>query len=106
MMDETVNIMNKLSIPSRPVAFDEFIGKLKDDSSSLLTANFFLEHERVHLYRLLWSNFFRKKAWCEKEKQKLTAITERTLPLTIGIAHLNILLKEDKTALEAISSLN
>ncbi|QED49688.1 SWIM zinc finger family protein [Cytobacillus dafuensis] len=103
LMQDTVEVMNKLSVHSLPFAFDEFIEKLKEDSSDLLTVDFALEYERTQLYRLLWTKFFKKKAWCTEEIKKLRAIDNKNCPILVGILHLHILLGEDETALEYLS---
>ncbi|MBU8881097.1 SWIM zinc finger family protein [Bacillus sp. FJAT-29790] len=103
MMDEAVDVMNKLSVHSLPFAFDEFIVKLKDDSTGLLTIDFELEYERTHLYRLLWTNFFQKKDWCKKEIEKLEAIEPKTFPIIVGDLHLHILQRDDEMALRIVT---
>ncbi|WP_409973207.1 SWIM zinc finger domain-containing protein [Bacillus sp. Bva_UNVM-123] len=101
--DEIAHLIDKLSIHSLPFAFDEFIEKLKQDSTALVTVNFPFEYERTYLYRLLWTKFFKKKAWYEEEIRKLQAYKETNLPIIVGIIHLHILAKEDETALEVLA---
>lgn len=100
MLEDTEDVIRKLSVHSLPFAFDEFIEKLKDDTSVLLTTDFELEYERTQLYRLLWTHFFKKKAWCEEEIQKITTIKPRNLPIVVGTVHLYILQREDEQALK------
>ncbi len=101
-IDEIAEIIDKLSIHTLPFAFDEFIIKLKMDTTTLLTVDFPFEYERTHLYRLLWTNFFKKKIWYEEENEKLQAHKKTALPIIIGIIHLHILAKEDKIALDTL----
>jgi len=103
IMDETENVMNKLSVQSLPFAFDEFIEKLKDDSAALLTAEFAIEFERTQLYRLLWTKFFKKKDWSAEEVKKLLRTKNRSFPIIMGLVHQYITLREDKKALDLLS---
>ncbi len=102
-MDETVEIIERLSIHSLPFAFDEFIIRLKKDSTKLLTIDFPLEFERTQLYRLLWTNFFKKKDWYREENKKLRDFKEANLPIVVGVTHLHILAKEDEEALAILT---
>lgn len=102
-MDEIVEVIDRLSIHSLPFAFDEFILKLKEDSTKLLTVDFPIEFERTQLYRLLWSNFFKKKAWYEEENKKLRTLKATNYPAVVSVIHLHILAKEDDKALEILS---
>lgn len=99
LLEDTEDMINKLSVHSLPFAFDEFIEKLKDDTSGLLTTVFELEYERTQLYRLLWTHFFKKKAWREEEIKKFKAIRPINFPTVIGTVHLYILQREDEMAL-------
>ncbi|CAM3611363.1 SWIM zinc finger domain-containing protein [Aeromicrobium ponti] len=107
LMDDSVEIMNKLSVHSLPFAFDQFIEKLKDDSTGLITGSFELEYERAHLYRLLWTHFFKKKEWREAEIKKLDSFYKEdetpSLPSTVGFTHLNILERNEEQALSVLN---
>ncbi|MBT2690564.1 SWIM zinc finger family protein [Bacillus sp. ISL-47] len=107
LMDDSVEIMNKLSVHSLPFAFDQFIEKLKDDSTGLITGSFELEYERAHLYRLLWTHFFKKKEWREAEIEKLDSFYKEdetpSLPSTVGFIHLNILERIEEQALSVLN---
>ena len=102
--DDVMEVINSLSVHSLPFAFDEFIEKLKEDSSGLITAKFSLEFERIHLYRILWTKFFKKKEWCLEEIKKLESIAEKSSPIIIGKIHLHFLQKEDAIVLEHLAS--
>ncbi|MCM2535765.1 SWIM zinc finger family protein [Neobacillus pocheonensis] len=108
MMDDADDLVQKIGIQSLPFDFDEFILKLKDDAFELLTAAKGLELERVYLYRLLWSNLFKKKVWREeeagkiRERMKLLQDWENPLPLMIAGIHLNFLLHNDEAALKMV----
>ncbi|MED3549379.1 SWIM zinc finger family protein [Cytobacillus praedii] len=101
--DDVVEVISSLSVHSLPFAFDEFIEKLKEDSTGLITADFPLEFERIHLYRTLWTKFFKKKEWCQKELKKLRAMGEQSHALLIGTIHLHFLQKEDEIILEQLA---
>lgn len=102
MIDEISEVIDRLSIHSLPFAFDIFIAKLKQDTTQLLTIDFPIEFERAHLFRLLWANFFKKKAWYQEENKRLRALKDTNLPIVVGVVHLHILAKEDKEALEIL----
>ncbi|GLB59007.1 SWIM zinc finger family protein [Cytobacillus sp. NCCP-133] len=107
LMEESVEIMNKLSVHSLPFAFDQFIEKLKEDSTGLVTGHFSLEYERAHLYRLLWTHFFKKKEWRDAEMKKIEALNKEgntpSLPLIVGYTHLNILERNEDRALSILN---
>ncbi len=107
LMEDSVEIMNKLSVHSLPFAFDQFIEKLKDESNGLITGPFGLEYERAHLYRLLWTHFFKKKEWREAEINKLDSYNKEVespnLPSMVGYVHLHILERNDDQALSVLN---
>lgn len=103
MTEEAADITGKLTVQSVPFAFDEFIGKLKEETSELLTNDFEIEYERTHLYRLLWTHLFKSKEWREEEVNKLNSLQdEPSMPLVVGVTHLHILLREDEEAMQNI----
>ncbi len=110
LMEDSVEIMNKLSVHSLPFAFDQFIEKLKDESNGLITGPFGLEYERAHLYRLLWTHFFKKKEWREAEIHKLDSYNKEVespnLPSMVGYVHLHILERNDDQALSVLNVQN
>ncbi|MFE8698108.1 SWIM zinc finger domain-containing protein [Cytobacillus sp. FJAT-53684] len=103
MTDDISDIIDKLSVHSLPFAFDEFIEKLKEDSSDLLTTPFDLEYERAQLYRLLWTKFFKKKEWYAEEIKKLRNIEEKNFPIIVGITHLYFLQRDDEMTLQFLN---
>lgn len=107
LMEDSVEIMNKLSVHSLPFAFDQFIEKLKDESNGLITGPFGLEYERAHLYRLLWTHFFKKKEWREAEIHKLDSYNKEVespyLPSMVGYVHLHIVERNDDQALSVLN---
>ncbi|MCM3707315.1 MULTISPECIES: SWIM zinc finger family protein [Cytobacillus] len=105
LMEDSVEIMNKLSVHSLPFAFDQFIEKLKDDSAGLINSSFGMEYERTHLYRLLWTHFFKKKEWRETEIERLEPLVkeEANMPSVAGFVHLQILERNDEQALRILN---
>jgi len=106
ILDDIEDLSNRLSIQSMPFAFDVFIEQLKDDTLPLLLSHFSLEFDRVHLFRLLWSDLFKKREWREKVMKQLGAVPDKNLPVTLGLAHLHILLREDEQALTLLRPLD
>lgn len=103
LLEDTEDVIHKLSVHSLPFAFDEFIEKLKDDSSVLLTTTFELEYERTQLYRLLWTHLFKKSHWYEEELKKIQTTEPISLPMIVGKVHLSILQREDEKALRFLA---
>lgn len=107
LIDDIEVTIDRLSVHALPFAFDQFIEKLKNDSSFLLTEELELEYERTQLYLTLWNQLFKKKNWRVDEIEKLKNTLKRmdALPLHIGIVHLHLLLREDTEALQTIKAL-
>lgn len=108
MLDDAEDLVAKIGIQTLPFDFDAFILQLKDDAFELLTAASSLEYERIYLYRLLWAQLFKKKAWREEEAGKIRPRLkelqdwENQAPLMIAGIHLNLLLHHDEQALGLI----
>lgn len=101
LIDDVEDLVEKLNVHALPFAFDTFIEKLKDDSTDLLLDEDFLDFERTHLYIILWTKLFKKKAWHEKELE-LISKTSKTLPLTIAAIHQHLMLRQDEEALRLL----
>jgi hypothetical protein len=111
MMDESEELIFKIGLQTLPFAFDEFMEKFKDEAFDLLTCARGLEHERIYLYRHLWTNLFKKKAWREGETEKIAAKLEarkereNSLPLMVAGIHQNVMLGNDEQALSLMDSI-
>lgn len=105
LIDEAEELVSKLNVKALPFAFDPFIEKLKNDSTKLVTDNYVLEFEAIHLYNLLWTKLFRKADW-HKEELKLLQNEKRTGPVVIATIHQHIMLKEDAEAIELLHFIN
>ncbi|MFT8322090.1 MAG: SWIM zinc finger family protein [Bacillus sp. (in: firmicutes)] len=94
--------INKLANFTLPFAFDAFLESLKDEVVDILTINANIKFESIHLFRMLWTNIFTKKQWHQEELARL--MTKKTTFFTEKVAsiHLQIILREDKQALETI----
>lgn len=104
IMDDAEESINKLNVHALPFAFDAFIEKLKNDSWALISKDYILDFEPTHLYVILWTKLFKKKAWHE---QALIEITQafpksRTLPVMIASIHQNFMVKNDDEALRLL----
>jgi hypothetical protein len=99
LMDGSEELVFKIGLQTLPFAFDEFMEKFKDEAFELLTCAKRLEHERIYLYRHLWTDLFKKKAWREGEVEKIAVWKER-LPLMIAEIHQNVMLGNDEQALD------
>lgn len=106
LLDDAEELAVKIGVQSLPFAFDSFIELLKEDAFALLTCAHELEVERIHLYRLLWVHFFKKKGWREEELTKiearLKALQDWESPLTLMVAmvHLQFLVGDDEKAVK------
>lgn len=104
--DEVEDLIYKIGLQTHPFSFDEFMEKFKDDSFALLTCTPGIEHERIYLYRHLWTHLFKKKEWRQDEIKKVAALmkarTEWKNPIPVMIAgiHMNVLLANDEIALD------
>ena len=102
LLEDMEDLAAKLAVQSLPFAFDSFIEPLKEDTRSLLEVDSFIEFERIHLFRVLWTGLFKRKSWREEIKQHLTAITNKNLSIKVGLVHIHFLLREDEEALSLL----
>jgi Txe/YoeB family toxin of Txe-Axe toxin-antitoxin module len=111
LMDESEELVYKIGLKTLPFSFDEFIEKLKDEAFELLTCAQELEQERIYLYRHLWTDLFKKKAWREDEIEKVSARIfdrkewENPLPLMVAGIHQHLLIGNDKQMLSLMDSM-
>lgn len=104
LMDDVEELIDKLNIHALPFAFDTFIEKLKNDTTKLISEDFILEFEPTHLYVILWTRLFKKKAWHEEELNELKQNFpgSKTLPVMIASIHQNLMLRNDEEALRML----
>ncbi|TDL72373.1 SWIM zinc finger family protein [Rhodococcus qingshengii] len=112
LIEDADELVLKIGVQSLPFDFDEFILQLKDDVFELLTASSGLEQERIYLYRLLWTNLFKKKEWREQEilnineRMKSLQEWENPNPLMIAGIHISFLQQKDELALDLIHKMD
>ncbi|MEH6991194.1 SWIM zinc finger family protein [Neobacillus drentensis] len=112
LIEDADELVLKIGVQSLPFDFDEFILQLKDDVFELLTASSGLEQERIYLYRLLWTNLFKKKEWREQEilnineRMKSLKEWENPNPLMIAGIHISFLQQKDELALDLIHKMD
>ena len=112
LIEDADELVFKIGVQSLPFDFDEFILHLKDDVFELLTASSGLEQERIYLYRLLWTNLFKKKEWREQEigriheRMKSAQDWENLNPLMVAGVHISILQQKDELALDLIGKID
>jgi hypothetical protein len=112
LIEDADEVVLKIGVQSLPFDFDAFIFKLKDAVFELLTVCSSLEYERIYLYRLLWTNLFKKKEWRELELEKIRLRLkelkewENGHPLSVAEIHLNLLLQEDETVAKLLSRMD
>ncbi len=112
LIEDADELVLKIGVQSLPFDFDAFILQLKDDVFELLTVATGLEQERVYLYRLLWTNLFKKKEWREEEvvniNERLKKLQdwENPTPLMVAGVHLSFLRQKDELALELIGKID
>lgn len=99
-------LSERISVQALPFDFDDFIEQLKDETNALLTSDYMIEYDRIHLYCLLWTRLFKKKNWREEQLIGHLKNYDRGLPLTVAIIHLHYLLKNDDEAMTLIKSCN
>ncbi|MEH7106473.1 SWIM zinc finger family protein [Bacillus sp. JJ1764] len=109
MLEDIRDLLIKIGTRALPFDFDVFIERLKDDAFELLTCTAGFELERVYVYRLLWNDLFRQKAWRVEEVLKIgdrlkeLQDWENPIPLQVTSAHLYFLLGNDDLALKLIN---
>lgn len=112
LIEDADELVLKIGVQSLPFDFDEFILKLKDEVFDLLTVATGLEQERIYLYRLLWTNLFKKKEWREQEiiliNERLQTLKdwENPNPLIVAGIHISVLQQKDELALDLIHKID
>lgn len=101
LIDDVEDLVEKLNVHALPFAFDTFIEKLKDDSTELILGEHILDFERTHLYIILWTKLFKKKAWHEEELA-LISKSNKTVPAAMATIHQHFMLREDEEALRLL----
>lgn len=104
MLDDLEQITDKFSVQSLPFAFDEFIDKLRHETAILLTVDASFDYERVHLFRILWSNLFKKRNWREEMTAHLSKHPSSRFSIMVGSIHLYLLLGNDEKARDIVIS--
>ncbi|WP_442596807.1 SWIM zinc finger family protein [Neobacillus sp. D3-1R] len=98
LIDDSEEYIQKLGVQTMPFAFDEFLERLREDSSTLLESNPLFPIERLMLYRLLWTHLFKRKEWREAELSNIAGAP--TFEYAIAEIHQLFLLNRDSEALE------
>lgn len=104
ILDDVEETSERFSVQSVPFAFDEFIEKLKEETLELLEVDFEMEYDRVHLFRVLWTELFKRKDWREEMLEELSAVSRPSFAQTVGLIHLHILRRNDDAAFALIQA--
>lgn len=103
-INDIMKLSDSIAVQALPFDFDQFIEQLKDETNALLASDYMIEYDRVHLYCLLWTRLFKKKNWREEQLIQHLKDYDRSLPMTVAIIHLHMLLKNDDEAITLIKS--
>lgn len=112
LIDDAEDLVGKISMRTLPFSFDGFMERLKEDVFELLGCAVGLEQERFFLYRLLWTELFRRRAWREEEIEKVLLHGkeledwENPVPFLLARIHLNLLLDHDELALKMMAGVD
>lgn len=105
LVDDAEELTERINQRSLPFDFDEFVAKFSADCTDLLVCAERLEYERIYLYRMLWTNLFKKRSWREEESERIKGRLKRLedwqnpLPLMIAGIHQSLMLEDDERAL-------
>jgi hypothetical protein len=111
LVDDAEELTEKISQRTVPFDFDEFVEKFSHDTTELLVCTQGLEYERIYLYRMLWTNLFKKRVWREEENERVGASLKQLedwknpLPLLVGGIHQCLLLEEEERALALMNTI-
>ncbi|WP_445488838.1 SWIM zinc finger family protein [Niallia sp. 03133] len=94
--------INRLANFTLPFDFDSFLESLKEECNDILAINPDITFECIQIYRMLWTNTFTKKQWQQNESARLKGTEASSFSEKVASAHLHILLREDKQAIEII----
>jgi sulfur transfer protein SufE len=111
LVDDAEELTEKISQRTVPFDFDEYVEKFSRDTTELLVCAKGLEYERIYLYRMLWTNLFKKKAWREEENERINERLRRLedwespFPLLVGAAHQAFMLEDEERALKLLGTI-
>jgi hypothetical protein len=101
LIEDAEERIEKLSVQTLPFAFDDFLDRLRKDTSTMLEIGRPFPYENLILYRVLWTYLFKTKAWREEELEGLSGSTEFLLAL--AESHQLFLLNRDAEATAVIA---
>lgn len=107
LSENVKEVVKKLTVHALPFEFDSYMERLMDDVRRIVVMDDEkVIYERFLLYFILWSRFFVKKSWHEKEEEKLKEWMneKRTLPLFFAFIHQQVMLKRDDVAFELLKT--
>ncbi len=102
ILDDVEQFTDKFSVQSLPFAFDKFIDKLRHETTRLITEDASFDYERIHLFRILWSDLFKNRDWREEMINQLSEHSSPHFSITVGLIHLHLLLGNHKEARERV----
>lgn len=107
LFNDAEDAVNKLAYNTLPFSFDQFLGKIKDESIGLTVPDSSTGFDRIDLYRLLWEKLFKNAEWREDERKRLEAFGDgkRDVIEEIALVHQLILAKQDQDALRGFAQL-
>ncbi|MCQ6279988.1 SWIM zinc finger family protein [Bacillus sp. EB600] len=111
LVDDAEELTEKIGQRTHPFDFDEFVAKFSADCTDTLVCAQGIEYERIYLYRMLWTNLFKKKAWREEESERIKARLKQLeewqnpLPLMIAGIHQCLMLENEERAMAMMDML-
>ncbi|MBP3039062.1 SWIM zinc finger family protein [Bacillaceae bacterium Marseille-Q3522] len=89
-----------------PFAFDSCIERMRKDAKILLEKDLSCQFERIDLYRLLWTSFFRNNEWRQSEYTRLKKIENPSFDEQTAMVHLLLLMREDEAAVRQLKEIH
>ena len=104
LADELITMLVPLTRISRPFAFDGFFNGIREDTGNLLDYDSLPGH-RIDLYRELWNQLLKEKAWRIDELSRLEKIDNSSQSFVIAAIHLSLLTEQNDRIGELLEQL-
>jgi hypothetical protein len=111
LVDDAEELTERIGQRTLPFDYDEFVAKFATDCTDLLVCTQGIEYERIYLYRMLWTNLFKKRSWREEENERIKGRLKQLeewqnpLPLMIAGIHQSLMLEDDERAFQMMDML-
>ncbi|WP_042350952.1 SWIM zinc finger family protein [Bacillus massiliigorillae] len=108
LVENMMYVMEQLTRISRPFAFDQFYGEIRNDLNELLNERGKLAQSSLDIYRAIWTHLLKEKTWRKEELQSLNEQLESNSneSLLAASIHLSFLTGDTANVTKLLSQLH